>query len=117
MDRLKLKEMNRRQRARRARAKITGTTARPRLAVYVSNQHVIAQIIDDEKGQTLAYSSSATHPKTGSLSQKATEVGSDIAQKAKKVKIKQVIFDRGHRKYHGRLKALAEAARQGGLEF
>jgi large subunit ribosomal protein L18 len=117
MDRLKLKELNQHQRAQRTRAKITGTAARPRLAVHISNQHVIAQIIDDEHGRTLAYSSSAAHLKTDSLSQKATNVGNDLARAAKKAKIKRVVFDRGHLKYHGRLKGLADAVRKEGLEF
>ncbi len=101
----------------RVRANVSGTTERPRLTVYVSNMHVHAQIIDDSKGRTLANSTSTTSETKGNLSEKATWVGVDIAKKAKKAKVTKVVFDRNGRKYHGRLKALAEAARAGGLEF
>lgn len=105
-------------RKNRVRSKVMGTDERPRLSVYVSNMHVHAQLIDDAKGITLASSTSAASKEAkGSLSQKATWVGADIAKKAKKVKVTAVVFDRNGRKYHGRLKALADAARQGGLEF
>lgn len=102
----------------RVRARVSGTEQRPRLSVYVSNQHIHAQLINDEKGVTIASSTSATAKDVkGSLSEKAAWVGADIAKKAKKAKVTAVVFDRNGRKYHGRLKALAEAARQGGLEF
>jgi large subunit ribosomal protein L18 len=102
----------------RVRATAKGTEARPRLTVHISNLHVHAQVIDDTKGKTLASSTSATAKDVkGSLSEKAAWVGADIAKKAKKAKVTAVVFDRNGRKYHGRLKALADAARQGGLEF
>jgi large subunit ribosomal protein L18 len=85
--------------------------------VYVSNLHIHAQVIDDSKGKTLASSTSVKADTRGSLSEKAAWVGTDIAKKAKKAKVTKVVFDRNGRKYHGRLKALAEAARAGGLEF
>lgn len=109
---------NRLLRRSRIRARITGTSERPRLSIYVSNQHVHAQIIDDTKGKTLVSSTSAVSaaPK-GSLTEKAAWVGAEIAKKAKKAKISKVALDRGGRKYHGRLKALADAARGEGLEF
>lgn len=110
---------NRKLRATRVRKRLLGTPKRPRLSVAISNHHVSAQLIDDQNGKTLAASSSvAKKPliKTN-LSAKATWVGEDIAKQAKAVKIKAVVFDRGQRLYHGRIKALAEAARQGGLEF
>ena len=102
----------------RVRANVSGTADRPRLSVYVSNQHIHAQIIDDTNGKTLASSSSAgSKDAKGSLTEKATWIGDDIAKKAKKAKVTAVVFDRNGRKYHGRLKALADAARKGGLEF
>jgi large subunit ribosomal protein L18 len=102
----------------RVRANVTGTTQRPRLTVYVSNMHIHAQVIDDTLGKTVASSSSAASKEAkGTLSEKAVWVGTDIAKKAKKAKVTAVVFDRNGRKYHGRLKALADAARAGGLEF
>jgi large subunit ribosomal protein L18 len=105
-------------RKNRVRARVIGSEERPRLTVYLSNMHVHAQIIDDSKGTTLASSTTAAAKDVkGSLSEKAAWVGKDIAAKAKKAKVTKVVFDRNGRKYHGRLKALAEAARAGGLEF
>jgi large subunit ribosomal protein L18 len=102
----------------RVRASVTGTAERPRLSVYISNLHVHAQIIDDSNKKTLASSTSAVSKEAkGNLSEKAEWVGTDIAKKAKKAKVTAVVFDRNGRKYHGRLKALADAARAGGLEF
>lgn len=118
MGKIMQKLANLRLRRARVRARVAGSEARPRLSVYVSNQHVHAQIINDANGHTLASSTSAsTAESKGSLSEKATWVGADIAKKAKKAKITKVVFDRNGRKYHGRLKALADAAREGGLEF
>ena len=111
------KLVNRALRHSRVRAKVIGSAERPRLSVYVSNQHVHAQIIDDAKGKTLASSTSVTSATKGNLSEKAAWVGTDIAKKAAKAKVTRVVFDRSGRKYHGRLKALADAARAGGLEF
>lgn len=105
-------------RKNRVRARVTGTAERPRLSVYLSNLHVHAQIINDSTGKTLVASSSAIiKDAKGNLSEKAVMVGKDIATKAKKAKITSVVLDRNGRKYHGRLKALADAARAGGLEF
>lgn len=105
-------------RKNRVRASVNGTPERPRLSVYVSNMHIHAQIIDDTTGKTLASTTTATAKDvTGSLSDKAAWAGKDIAAKAKKAKVTKVVFDRNGRKYHGRLKALADAAREGGLEF
>lgn len=108
---------NRILRKSRVRSKVEGTAERPRLAVFISNQHVHAQIVDDAKGHTVASSTSVKADAKGTLTQKAVWVGTDIAKKAKKVKVSKVVFDRGSRLYHGRLKALADAAREGGLEF
>lgn len=104
-------------RKNRVRARVVGTDERPRLTVYISNMHVHAQVINDATGKTLASSTSAKSEAKGSLSEKAAWVGTDLAKKAKKAKVTKVVFDRNGRKYHGRLKALADAARAGGLEF
>ncbi len=104
-------------RSNRTRAKIHGTADRPRLSVNISNMHVTAQIIDDDKGATLAYATTVGTKQKGSKSELAAFVGSEIAKKAKKAKIEKVVFDRGARLYAGRMKALADAARKEGLEF
>ena len=104
-------------RANRTRAKIHGTADRPRLSVNISNMHVIAQIIDEDKGATLAYATTVGSKQKGSKSELAAFVGAEIAKKAKKAKISKVVFDRGSRLYAGRMKALADAARKEGLEF
>ncbi len=110
----------RKQRHARIRDKIKGTALLPRLCVFRSNNNIFAQIIDDEKGLTLVSASSNDKElkiKNGGNSEAAQQVGELIAERAKKVKIKKVIFDRGGYLYHGRVKALAEAARNKGLEF
>ena len=118
MNRLTQKVKNLARRKNRVRANITGTSERPRLTVTISNRHVIAQIIDDTKHATVAYSSTIGKKAAGqSMTERATWVGTDIAKKAKTAKVKAVVFDRNGRLYHGRIKALADAARQGGLEF
>ncbi len=117
MERLAHKKMNQLRRAFRTRSNIYGTAARPRLAVHISHLHVSAQLIDDEKGATLAAASTVGQKSSGTLSEKAAAVGKDIAAKAKKAGVKKVIFDRGAKQYHGRVKALADAAREEGLEF
>ena len=104
-------------RKKRTRAKIHGTAERPRLAVHISNVHITAQIINDDKGTTLAYASTVGSKAAGSKIEKASYVGKLIAQKAKKIKVKKVVFDRGSRLYAGRMSALANAARTEGLEF
>ena len=104
-------------RSNRTRGKIHGTADRPRLSVNISNMHVIAQIIDDDKGVTLAYATTVGSKQKGSKTELATYVGTEIAKKAKKAKISKVVFDRGSRLYAGRMKALADAARKEGLEF
>ncbi len=104
-------------RARRTRSTAHGTNERPRLSVHISNRHITAQIIDDTAGKTLAYATTVGSKTEGKMSEKAAFVGGEIAKKAAKAKVKKVIFDRGSRRYHGRVKALAEAARAAGLEF
>lgn len=102
---------NFKQRKARVRAKVFGTKDRPRLSVFRSNKGLYAQIIDDEKGETLV---SAKGEKG---LQAAAVTGEALAAKALKKKIKKVVFDKSGYKYHGRIKALADAARKGGLEF
>ena len=109
--------MNNLYRANRTRAKIHGTAERPRLSVNISNQHIIAQVIDDDKGITLAYATTVGSKISGSMTEKAAEVGKLIADKAKKAKVTKVVFDRGSKLYAGRMSALADAARKEGLEF
>jgi len=110
------------RRHRRVRAKVEGTTSRPRLCVFRSSNHIYAQVIDDSQGHTLA-SASSLDPELkdeviGKVKvAKAELIGSLVAKRALSKGIKQVVFDRGGYKYHGRVKALAEAARQGGLKF
>jgi len=109
-------------RHRRVRQKVTGTISRPRLCVFRSLNHVHAQLIDDSRDQTLVSMStldSQVKSKTNGMekSKKAGIVGTLLAEKALSKGIKQVVFDRGGYKYHGRVKALAEAARKAGLEF
>ena len=102
------------RRHRRVRGKITGTAERPRLAVFRSNSDVYVQVIDDVKGHTLAAADSRA-VKDGDKSAKAKAVL--IAERAKAAGVSNVVFDRGGYLYHGRVKALAEGAREGGLEF
>ena len=102
----------------RVRDKVSGTAECPRLNVFRSNSQIFAQIIDDEKGTTLVSSSSVELKlKNGGNVEGAKQVGADIAKKANKAGIKTVVFDRGGYQYHGRVAALAEAARENGLEF
>lgn len=118
MNNLSLKARNLLRRKYRIRAGVSGTSERPRLTVHISNRHVTAQIIDDTAHKTLAYVTSAGNSAaTGTLTDKAIVVGKEIAKKAKVKKIKTVVFDRNGKLFHGRIKALADAARAGGLEF
>jgi len=108
----------RKKRHARVRKNISGTAEKPRLNVFRSNTQIFVQLINDETGTTLASSSSVELKiKNGGNAQGAALVGNDIAKKAKSLKIKSVVFDRGGYLYHGRVAALAEAARKGGLEF
>ncbi len=108
----------RKKRHRRIRGKVKGTSQRPRLFVFRSNQHIYAQLIDDQKEKTLlSLSDLDLKSSQKSKKEKASEVGKLMAEEALKKKIKKVVFDRGGYKYHGRVKALAEGAREKGLEF
>ena len=111
------KLLNRDLRKNRVRAKVSGTAERPRLTVTISNLHVSAQLIDDVAVKTLAAATTAGTKATGTMTEKSAAIGTGIAKKAKKIKISAVVFDRNGRQYAGRLKALADAARQEGLEF
>lgn len=118
MNRLLHKSENLRLRKKRIRANVSGTSERPRLSVSISNRHITAQIIDDTKQSTLAFVSTVgKKDASGTLSEQAVWAGEAIAAKAKAAKIKKVVLDRNGRLYHGRIKALADAARKAGLEF
>lgn len=108
---------NRAQRKHRVRATVIGTAERPRLSVRISNRHIIAQIIDDSNHRTLAYATTVGSKDAGNLTDRAAKVGEQIAKTAKAAKITTVAFDRGNKLYHGRVAALADAARKAGLEF
>ena len=118
MSRLKITRDQELQRKVRVRSLVKGTTERPRLSVAISNRHITAQIINDEEHKTLVYASTVGKKyKDNNLTNQAITVGTELAKKAKTVKVTKVVFDRGSRLYHGRIKALADAAREGGLEF
>jgi large subunit ribosomal protein L18 len=108
----------RERRHRRVRGKVSGTSERPRLAVFRSNRGIFAQLVDDGTGRTLAGASwVGLKGFKGDKSEQAKEVGKQVAAAAKKAGIEAVVFDRGGYLYHGRVKALAEGAREGGLKF
>ncbi len=118
MNHLKNKLNKLKLRKARVRSVVNGTTERPRLCARISNLHISAQIIDDSTGKTLAaVTTVGQKDATGTMTERAAWIGSQIAKKGKTAKVSKVVFDRGGRKYHGRIKALAEAARAGGLEF
>jgi large subunit ribosomal protein L18 len=110
------KSLHRQSRKKRIRARIAGTSARPRLTVYRSLTQITAQVIDDAVGRTLVAASSK-EAKAKSNQEGAAKVGTLLAKKAKDAGITAVVFDRNAYKYHGRVKALADAAREGGLSF
>jgi large subunit ribosomal protein L18 len=122
MDHQKAKHRQQLRRRRHVRRKIHGTAERPRLTVFRSNKHIYAQLIDDANGATLAAASSTAikdgdKPTYGGNVKGAVLVGQKIAEAAKAKGITKAAFDRGHYKYHGRVKALADAARESGLQF
>ena len=117
MNRLTKKIQNLAQRKNRVRSTVIGTSERPRLSVFISNRHVSAQIINDENHKTLVYVTTNGSKITGTMTEKAEAIGEQIAKKAKAAKISKVVFDRNGRLYHGRVAALADAARKNGLEF
>jgi large subunit ribosomal protein L18 len=115
MAKTSLKALSRTRRHARVRAKVAGTEARPRLAVYKSNRFISVQLINDDKGITVA--SAHGREFTGSLGAQAAAVGKAIAERAKKAGVSAVVFDRGGYTYAAQIKALADAAREGGLTF
>ena len=120
MRRNKLKIKRRARRIKGIRKRIVGGPDRPRLSVYRSLNHIYAQIIDDLSGRTLIAASTldkGSKQSPGSNCPAATAVGRELAERAKKAGISRIVFDRCGRRYHGRIKALAEAARKGGLQF
>ncbi len=122
MNHQKTKHKQQLRRRQHVRSKITGTPERPRLSIFRSSKHIYAQLIDDLGGVTLASASSLVPdvksglPYGGNI-KAAAVVGTKIAEAAKAKGIEKAAFDRGHYRYHGRIKALAEAARKGGLQF
>ena len=125
-----VKKLNKRvhgriRRKKRIALKVRGTTERPRLSIFRSAKHIYAQVIDDTRGVTIVSSSTIDKGLSGKLKGKsgggnipaAKQVGADLAKKARAKKIERVVFDRGGCLYHGRVKAVAEAAREGGLKF
>jgi|SRR5665213_2095387 len=118
MDKLSHKITNRNRRAARVRATLGANKDQPRLSVYVSLRHISAQIIDDTTHKTIVYSTTVGKKDvSGTMTERAKWVGTDIAKKAKAKKLNKVVFDRGPKLYHGRVAALADAAREAGLEI
>ncbi|MBI2062759.1 MAG: 50S ribosomal protein L18 [Candidatus Yanofskybacteria bacterium] len=114
------KRQHRTKRHKRVRAKIKGTTETPRISVFRSNRHIFVQVVDDTKGRTLVSSVVKSKKKTqakGNKTEVASAIGEMLAKKAQETGINKVVFDRGGYKYHGRIKALAEGLRKGGLKF
>ena len=115
---LALKQHNKAQRKSRIRSVVSGSAVRPRLSVFISNIHVSAQLINDENHTTIGYVTTVGQKTvTGTKTEKAAWVGGEIAKQAKTKKIRHVVFDRNGKLYHGRVAALADAARKEGLEF
>lgn len=109
---------NRLQRKHRIRSVIVGSALRPRLTVTISNHHISAQLIDDSSHTTLAYASTiGKKTVSGTMTNKAAGIGTEIAKKAKTLNISKLVFDRNGKLYHGRVAALADAARKEGMEF
>ncbi|MFH1413099.1 MAG: 50S ribosomal protein L18 [bacterium] len=112
-----VKQIKKQRRAKRARAKIFGTAGRPRLNVFRSNQCLYVQLIDDESGKTLVSAHSKQIKEKGAKTEIALALGKFVGEKAVEANIKKVVFDRGANLYHGRVKAVADGAREAGLEF
>lgn len=117
MDKRKIKNARQERRHGRVRAKVSGSELRPRLSVFRSNKGMFLQLINDENSQTLVSAHTREIKTTGTKSDKSMELGKLLAEKAKVKGISAVVFDRGCYKYHGRVKAVADGAREGGLQF
>lgn len=120
MDKNFKKQIGRLKRHRRVRAKISGTSKKPRVSISKSNRHIFAQFIDDTKGKTILSNeivSSKKNKTKGSKTEKAMAIGEILAEKAKELGIKEVVFDRGGFKFHGRVKAIAEGLKKGGIKL
>ncbi|MFH1284263.1 MAG: 50S ribosomal protein L18 [Candidatus Peregrinibacteria bacterium] len=111
------KEIQRKKRHLRVRSKVLGTETVPRLVVFKSLLYTYAQLVDDKSGKVLASSSDLKNKEKGSKTDRAHEIGLEIAKKAQEKQISKIVFDRNGYKYHGRTKAIAEGAREGGLQF
>ncbi|MDD4412840.1 MAG: 50S ribosomal protein L18 [Patescibacteria group bacterium] len=111
------KQEKKERRAKRVRARVSGTALRPRLSIFRSNRHIFAQIVDDTKGLTLVSAHTASVDAKGKKSEVAFEAGKELAKRALEKNITTVVFDRGGNIYHGRIQALADGAREGGLIF
>ena len=117
-----IKNVRRERRTLATRARLRRDSSLPRLSVSRSLKHIAAQVIDDSSGRTLAHATSTSKELVGQLAgktktQRASIVGAEIARRAREAGVEAVVFDRGHTRYHGRVKALADAAREGGLKF
>lgn len=117
MNRIANQRQTKLRRAARVRAKIFGTALRPRLSVFKSNRYIYAQIINDDLGVTLVSAHAKELTAKMTKTEAATELGKKLAERAIAAKINSIVFDRGGNLYHGRIKALADGAREGGLEF
>jgi large subunit ribosomal protein L18 len=117
MDTPKQKAVRRQRRHRIIRKRVRGTPEKPRLCVYRSNKHIYVQVIDDLAGHTLAAASSQDEGAAGTKADSAKVVGKLLAERARQAGVQAVCFDRGGFRYHGRIKALADAARENGLQF
>ena len=117
MDTARAKREARLRGHRRVRRRVLGTSERPRLAVFRSNRHIYAQIIDDMNGRTVVSAGSLGLDGDDDKTEEAKRVGAELARRAKQAGVAAVVFDRGGYQYHGRIQALAEAAREGGLDF
>lgn len=111
------KQLNRLRRKARVRSQVSGTANRPRLSIFKSTSHISAQLIDDVAWKTLGSATDLKISKKATKTELATQVGTEIAKIGKNLKIEEIVFDRGWFAYHGRVKALADAAREWGLKF